>query len=220
MLNYTFSKIKDLIFEKAPHRIDDFYEYISVKNSSKLSDQSESEESSNETDDVFDMKIQKFHKKLSRNIEKELETNLNKSTKKGNNLDLNLESDIIITNNTKDLEQRMKNLENRLNERMTKLSIKFKNYRAYQKKSDKSKEIIQQINSFKNKLNHFELLIMQNNRTQNVKINNQTETISILQNELEAIRRGLGDLHSYNESQRVERNRSNAIGILLTTLLI
>ena len=95
---------------------------------------------------------------------------------------------------------------------MTKLSVRFKNYRSYQKKSDKSKEIIQQINSFKNKLNHFELLITQNNRTQNVKINNQTETIRILQNELEAIRRGLEDLPSYNESQRVERDRSNATG--------
>jgi len=142
-------------------------------------------------------------------FEKERENKF-KKTRKG--LEPNEESDIVITNNTKDLEKRMTVLENRLTERMNKLSVRFKNYKAYQMKSDKTKEIIQQINSFKNKINHFELFLNQTKQTQNIKINNQTETIGILQNELNAIRRGLGDLPSYNESQNTERNRHNIIG--------
>ena len=211
-MTHTFLKIKNLILEEAPHRIDEFYECISIRNSSKLSDQYESQESSDNTDDnndIFEKKIKIYHRKLTRMFEKERENKF-KKTRKG--LEPNEESDIVITNNTKDLEKRMTVLENRLTERMNKLSVRFKNYKAYQMKSDKTKEIIQQINSFKNKINHFELFLNQTKQTQNIKINNQTETIGILQNELNAIRRGLGDLPSYNESQNTERNRHNIIG--------
>jgi len=211
-MTHTFLKIKNLILEEAPHRIDEFYECISIRNSSKLSDQYESQESSDNTDDnndIFEKKIKIYHRKLTRMFEKERENKF-KKTRKG--LEPNEESDIVITNNTEDLEKRMTVLENRLTERMNKLSVRFKNYKAYQMKSDKTKEIIQQINSFKNKINHFELILNQTKQTQNIKINNQTETIGILQNELNAIRRGLGDLPSYNESQNTERNRHNIIG--------
>jgi len=134
--------------------------------------------------------------------------------------EMNDNADIIITYNNNNMEKELKNLKNDIENKYTKLNNNLINYKYNFKRSKfyfDTQNIIEKYpvfednlmkikNEITNKINSLELRVSQKIRSQEIKINNLNRTIQILQNELEAIRRGLGDLPTYEESP----NQSNA----------
>ncbi|KAG4085416.1 hypothetical protein H8356DRAFT_1282805 [Neocallimastix lanati (nom. inval.)] len=149
------------------------------------------------------------------------EINKKKSINKGKQPDITdgenneNEADIVITYNNNKIETELNDLKKEIENKYTKLNNNLINYKYNFKRSKfylDTQEIIEKyplyednLVNFKNetinKINSLELRVSQKIRSQEIKINNLNRTIQILQNELEAIRRGLGDLPTYEESQ-------------------
>ncbi|ORY79115.1 hypothetical protein LY90DRAFT_500718 [Neocallimastix californiae] len=126
------------------------------------------------------------------------------------------EAYIIIVNNTQNMIKEI----NQLHKRINKTNRDFTNYKYNLKRNSfviNTKTTIEQFNTFKNNYEHdiniikqditkLEMKMIQQSCVQEMKIGNLNRTISILQNEIEAIRRGLGGLPTYEESQTNQRN--------------
>jgi len=148
--------------------------------------------------------------------EKKNKEKVNKGKQPEDSNETNDDADIIITyTNNNNMDKELKNLKYEIENKYTKLSNNLVNYKYNFKRSKfylETQNIIEKYpylndslrktkDELTNKINNLELHMSQKIRSQEIKINNLNRTTQILQNELEAIRRGLGDLPTYEESQ-------------------
>ena len=118
-----------------------------------------------------------------------------------------------------------------LHKRINKTNRDFTNYKYNLKRNSfviNTKTTIEQFNTFKNNYEHdiniikqditkLEMKMIQQSRVQEMKIGNLNKTISILQNEIEAIRRGLGGLPNMKNHKPI--NEMSTEEIIIPSIL-